>query len=172
MRAEKFVDVVEDAHRVRAQGHRGKRSLQHRGQQRRPQTFAADIGNQKRGALGSDGECIEVVTAHFMAGVVHSGDGQMRKIVQALRKQSLLNRAGDGEFLLQALPLALALHQPRIVQDAGGLHPQRIENLPVEIGKSRRPLGIKIQECPVAGPVSAQRTRSNWRGPWRTAEWR
>ena len=102
MRAEKFVDVVEDAHRVRAQGHRGKRSLQHHGQQRRPQTFAADIGNQKRGALGSDGECIEVVAAHFMAGVVHSGDGHMRKIVQALRKQSLLNRAGDGEFLLQA----------------------------------------------------------------------
>ena len=36
----KFVDVVEEAHRLRAQGHRGKHSLQHHGQQRRAQAFA------------------------------------------------------------------------------------------------------------------------------------
>ena len=54
------------------------------------------------------------------------------KVAEAVRKQGLLNVARDVKFLLQALALAFALHEARVVENAGGFAGEGVENLAIE----------------------------------------
>ena len=95
----------------------------------------------------ADRNHVEVVAADLGAGMVHAGDGKMRKIVQAVRHQRLLDGPRDGKLLLQALPLALPLHQARVVENAGRLHRERVENLAVERRKRRDAPRVEINHA-------------------------
>ena len=83
------------------------------------------------------------------------------KSLQAVRQQRLLDGARDREFLLQALALAFPLDQARIVENAGGLDAERIENLAVDGGEGRDAPRIEIDDAEqrgrarVGAPVSA-----------------
>jgi hypothetical protein len=114
---------------------------------RAAQAFAAHIGDENRGAVVADGKHVEVIAADLGTGMVHAGDRKMRKIVQAMRNQRLLDGARDGKLPLQALALALLLDQARVVQNAGRLHRERVENLAVDGRKSRDAPGIEINHA-------------------------
>src|SRR6266581_3771643 len=60
--AQKIVDVIENAGGVGAHGHPGKSALQHRGEQRRAETFAGDVRDQECRAVIAHGKHIEVVS--------------------------------------------------------------------------------------------------------------
>ena len=70
-----------------------------------PKSFAADIGNENRGAIFADWNDVKVVAAHFVAGMVHAGDGEVGKVVQSLRNERLLDGARNGKLLLETLAL-------------------------------------------------------------------
>ena len=129
--------------------------------QRRSQAFAADVGDENRGAVFVDRNHVEVVAADFSAGMMHAGDGKIRKVVQAVGNERLLDGARDGKLLLQALALAFPLHQARVVQNAGGLDRERVENLAVDGGEGRDAPRIEIDDAEqraalqVGAPVSA-----------------
>ena len=82
-----------------------------------------------------------------MAGIVHAGNRQMRKIGEPVRQQRLLDSARNRQLLLQPLPLAFPLNQPRVVHNAGRLHGQRIQNLAVERGECRDAARVKIDHA-------------------------
>ena len=56
----------------------------------------------------------------------------MGKFAKIAGKQRLLNVAGDIHFLLHALAFTLAFHQARVIQNAGGIGGERVQNLAVE----------------------------------------
>ena len=74
-------------------------------------------------------------------------------------------------FLLQALPLALALHKARVVQNAGRIGGQRIQDLPIQLGKSRRALRVQYSTPKKLARAShPSMMRRSWRAAWRKAE--
>src|SRR2546423_10295946 len=77
--AQKTVYVIEHSRGIRAQCHSGKRALQHGSHNRCAQSFAGNIGKQKRGAPFSDGKYIEIISSHGEARKVASGNVEMRK---------------------------------------------------------------------------------------------
>ncbi len=90
---------------------------------------------------------VEVVAAHFSAGMMHAGDGEMGKVVQAVGNERLLDGARDGKLLLKALALALLLHQARVVENAGGLAAERVQNLAVDGREGRDATRIEIDDA-------------------------
>ena len=139
---------MKDARRIGADRHAGKRALQHGGEQRGAKSLAGNVGDQKRGALRRSWETRRSSRRPpARHGVVDAANGQMRKIAEAARQQRLLNVARDAQFLLEALALALALHQTRVVQNAGGFDGQGVQNLAIEFGKGRRASRIEIQNA-------------------------
>ena len=147
VRAQEIVDVLEDAHRIGAQGHAGERALQHGGEQRRADSLSRNVGDHEGSAVFGDREHIEVIAADGVAGSVHAGDGQVRKIAEAARQQGLLNFAGDAQFLFEALALPFALDQAGVVQDAGGFDGQGVEDLAVELGEGGGAARVQIKNA-------------------------
>jgi hypothetical protein len=94
-----------------------------------------------------DGNHVEVVAADFSAGMMHAGDGEMGKVVQAVGNERLLDGARDGKFLLEALALALLLDEARVVENAGGLRAERVENLAVDGGEGGDAARIEIDDA-------------------------
>src|SRR5215469_6490638 len=71
----------------------------------------------------------------------------MGVIAEILGQERLLDVARDPDFLLEALALAFALHQARVIENACGVGGQRVENLPVQLGKCRWALRVKVQHA-------------------------
>ena len=71
----------------------------------------------------------------------------MGKVAEAAGQQRLLDIAGDVEFLLEALALAFALDQARVVQNAGGFDGQGIEDLAIEFGKGGGAARIEVENA-------------------------
>ena len=59
-------------------------------------------------------------------------------VAKILREKSLLNVAGNADFLLEALALALAFDQAGIIENACGVGGEGVQNLAVELGECRR----------------------------------
>jgi hypothetical protein len=106
-----------------------------------PETSA----NQNHCLLLVDGKCIVVIAAHGNAGVIHASYGKMRKVEGALRKQCLLDCAGQPHLMLHEP--ALALHMAGVVQYAGCLHRKRIKYLVNVIEVSRVMPGVKVEDA-------------------------
>ena len=145
--AEKFVDVVEDRDGIGAHREARQRALQHGGEQSRTQAFAADVGDEEGGAVLVDREHVEVVASDFSAGMMHAGDGEMGEVVEAVRNKRLLDGARDGKLLLKALALALLLNQAGVVENAGGLAAEGVENLAVDGGEAGDAARIEIDDA-------------------------
>jgi hypothetical protein len=76
--------------------------------------------------------------------------GELAKI---FRQQRLLDVARNVNLLLHALPFAFALHQSRVVQRAGRVGCQRVQNLPIQFRESCRAPRIQVQHAEkVAAP--------------------
>ena len=131
MAAQKIVYVIEDARRIRTQRHSRQRPLQHRREQRGAQSFAGNVCQQKSGAIVAQRKHVEIIASDRQARKIHARNRQMRILAKIFGQQRLLNIARDINFLLHALAFAFALHQPRIVQNAGRVCRQRVQNLPV-----------------------------------------
>ena len=56
----------------------------------------------------------------------------MRKFAEIARQQRLLNVARDIDFLLHALAFAFAFDEAGIIENAGGVGGQGVENLAIE----------------------------------------
>ncbi len=63
MAAEEFVDVIDDTSGIGAEGHGGKRALEHGGEESGAETFAGDVGEEEGGAFVAQGEDVEIVAA-------------------------------------------------------------------------------------------------------------
>ena len=124
--AEKAVKVVEDTCGVSSDAHARESALQHSGKKRGAEALPRDIRNEKGGAVITHREDVEVIAADGKAGRIGAGDGKMRVIAKAARVKGPLDVASDAEFLLEALALALALHQPGVIQNAGGFDGQDV----------------------------------------------
>src|SRR5215469_11601451 len=109
------VDVLDQTHWISADGNSRERSLEHRREQRRPEALSGNVRDQNRCATLVKRKNIKVIAADRMARRVNAAYCEVREIAQTLRNECLLNAARDVELLLQALPLALAFHQTRIV---------------------------------------------------------
>ncbi len=112
-----------------------------------PRPFPGYVGDHKSRALIVNWKYVEVVAANFQAGFVHSADVEVREIPEAARQQRLLDLPGNAEFALDALTLALMLHQARVIEDAGALDGDGVQDLAVELGECRRPARIEIQHA-------------------------
>ena len=77
--------MVEDARRIGANGHAGKRALQHGGEKRCTEAFAAHVSDQEGGAVIVDREHVEVVASDRLAWVIHACDREVRKIAKSVR---------------------------------------------------------------------------------------
>src|SRR5713101_5035835 len=142
--AKKTVDVVEHARWIRAKAHAGERALEHRGEQRCAEALPADVGDQESRAVVAHWEYIEVIAPDREAREIDPAHGEVRIVTKSVRQQRLLDLAGDVELLLHALPLALALDQTGVVQDAGRFERKRVQNLPIEPRERRRPRAVQI----------------------------
>jgi hypothetical protein len=111
----------------------------------RPLPLTSAMRTAVRSSL--DWNHVEVVAADFSAGMMHAGDGEMRKVVQAVRNERLLNGARDGKLLLEALALALLLQQARVIENAGGLAAEGVENLAVDGGEGGNAARIEIDDA-------------------------
>ena len=138
---------MENARGIGAEGHARQRALEHGGQQRGANSLAGNVGNDEGGAVLAHRKDIEVIAAHGVTRSIDGGDGQVREIAEAARQERLLNFPRDAQFLLEALALAFALHEARIVQNAGGFDGQGVENLAIEFGKGRGAPRIEIQNA-------------------------
>ncbi len=137
MIAQKAVDVIEDSGRIRAQGHPGERALEHGGKQRGAESFAGNVGDQKSSAIVAQRKDVEVVSPYGQARIIDAIDREMRVLAEVAREQRLLNAARDVELFLHALTFALALDQSRVIQNAGGVRGEGIENLTVQLREGR-----------------------------------
>src|SRR6202007_3286737 len=79
-------------------------------------------------------------------GEIESGDGEMRVFSEIAREKALLNVAGDVDLLLEALAFALAFHEAGIVENAGGVSGQGVQDLPVEFGEGGRAARIQVDD--------------------------
>ena len=136
--AKKIVDMVENARGIGAKGHARKSALKHGGKQRGANSLPRNVRNYKGGAVIAHREHIKVIPSHGQAREIASGNIQMRKFAEIARQQRLLDIARDVDFLLHALPFALAFHQPRVIQNTGSVCRQRVQDLPVQFGERRR----------------------------------
>src|SRR5262249_40618075 len=100
--------------------------------------LAGNVRDQKRGAAIAEWKDIEIISTDSQAREVDAAHCEVRIVAEIFRKQGLLDVARDTDFLLQALAFALALHEARVVENAGGVCSERVENLPIELGKRRR----------------------------------
>ena len=71
----------------------------------------------------------------------------MRVFTEIAREKRLLNVARDVDLLFEALAFAFALDQARIVENAGGVGGQGVEDLAVEFRESRRTTRIQIEDA-------------------------
>src|SRR5260370_163144 len=86
-------------------------------------------------------------------------------MLEFARQQRLLDFAGNAELLLHALPFALALYQPRVVEHAGGFERNSVEKLPLEFRNRRGPAAVQIQhtEQLAANRRVSRLRRRRWR---------
>ena len=147
MLAKKAVHVIENARWIGAERHAGKRALQHGGQNGGTESFAGNVGNDKRRAPIAYAKNVEIVASDREARKIHTGHAEVRRIRKIARQQRLLDVARDVDFLFESLALAFALDQTRVVENAGGVGGQRIQDLPVELGESRGALGIQVKNA-------------------------
>ena len=116
-----------------------------------PKPLASYIGDQDGDATIRHWKHIEIVAAHLVAGPVNPGDGKVRKILQPVRHQRLLNHPRDSAPA-PAAGARVPARQPRVVQNAGGLRAERIQNLAVQRRKGGRASGIEINRAKQLAP--------------------
>src|SRR5258708_19599425 len=136
--AEEAIDVIEHARGIDAESHSGKRALKHRRENRGAKSFTGNIGDKKRGAAIAEWKNVEVVSADCQAREVESGNGEMGVFAEIAREKRLLNVAGNVDLLLEALAFALAFDEAGVIENAGGVGGQGIQNLAVQFGEGRR----------------------------------
>src|SRR5262249_44724641 len=95
----------------------------------------------------AEGEDVEIISTDGQAREVDSADREMRIIAKIFGKKRLLDVARDTDFLLEALPFALAFDEARIVENARGVAGQSVENLAIEFRERSRAARIKIQHA-------------------------
>src|SRR5262249_34885800 len=116
--AEEAVHVTENARRVGTQRHTRQGALQKIRAQRGAKTFAGNVRNQECGAAVAEGENIEIVSTYSQAREIDAAHRKVRVVAEIFRQQGLLDVASDADFLLQALPFALAFYEASVVQNA------------------------------------------------------
>src|SRR5579871_42508 len=142
---EEAIDVIEDASGIRAERHAGQRTLQQVRTESGAESFAGDVGEEKRGAIVAEREDVEVVSADGQAREVDPTDRKMWIITEIFRQKGLLNVAGDTDFLFEALAFAFALNEASVVENAGSVGSKRIENLAIEFREGGRAPRVKIE---------------------------
>src|SRR4029077_1234655 len=147
MIAEKAVDMIEHAGGSDAEGHSGERPLQHGGENRGAESFAGNVRDEKRGAAIAERKDVEVVSSHREARKIESGNGEVRVFAEVAREKRLLNVAGDVDLLFEPLAFTLAFDEPGVVEDAGGVRGQGVENLAVERRERGGAARIQIQNA-------------------------
>ena len=144
--AEEAVDVIDDTGGVGAESHGGKRALQHGGEQGGAKSFARDVGDEEGGAAFADGKDVEVVAPDGQAGQIVAIDGEMGKFAEVAREERLLNVARDVDLLFEALAFALAFDETGVVQNAGGVGGEGVENLAVELGEGGGAARVQVED--------------------------
>src|SRR3977135_1574602 len=71
----------------------------------------------------------------------------MRKFAEIAGEKGLLDVAGDIDLLLEALAFALAFDEAGIVENAGGVGCQGVQDLTVESRESSRTARIQIEDA-------------------------
>src|SRR6266853_6989264 len=137
--------MIEDARGIDAESHSGKRALKHGGENRGAKSFTGNIGDKKRGAPIAERKNVEVVSADGQEREVESGNSEMRVFAEIAREKRLLNVAGNVDLLLEALAFALAFDEAGIVENAGSVGGQGIQNLAVKCGESRRSPRVQVK---------------------------
>src|SRR5713101_4900250 len=145
--AEEAIDMIEDARGIDAESHSGKRALKHGGENRGAKSFTGNIGDKKRGAAIAEWKNVEVVSADCQAREVESGNREMRVFAEIAGEKRLLNVAGDVDLLLEALSFALAFDEAGIIEDAGGVGGERVQDLAVEFGEGGRAARIQVENA-------------------------
>src|SRR5260370_15097986 len=144
--AEEGIEMIEDARGIDAESHSGKRALKHGGENRGAKSFTGNIGDKKRGAAIAEWKNVEVVSADCQAREVESGNREMRVFAEIAREKRLLNVAGNVDLLLEALAFALAFDEAGVIASAGRVRRQGIQNLAVQICKSRRATPMQVKD--------------------------
>ncbi len=124
-----------------------ERALEEASQQRGTDALPAHVGHHHGPAIGTGGRDIEVVAAHLVRGDARTGDAEPARSGEILRKQVLLNLAGDLQFLLHAQLNLLFLEKAGVLDDGGGFERERLEKLAIatrEIGDAD--LGVEVNE--------------------------
>src|SRR5260370_28790076 len=137
--------MSEDARGIDAERHSGKSDLQHGGENRGDKSFTGNIGDKKRRAPIAEWKNVEVVSADCQAREVESGNCEMGVFAEIAREKRLLNVAGNVDLLLEALAFALAFDEAGVIENAGGVGGQGIQNLAVQFGKGRRAPRIQVK---------------------------
>ena len=115
-------------------GHAAKCRAEAGGHDGRGQPLAGHVGHGNQQAAVGLLDNIEIVAAHFVAGVGAEGDRIAGDLGQRLRKQRALNLAGRVQILLQARELNVALVIARVFKRNGGLEDQALK----EVGFRKR----------------------------------
>ena len=90
---------------------------------------------------------VEIISADRKAGEVDAADGEMRIVAEIFGQQRLLNVARDADFLFHALAFALAFDEARVVENAGGVGGERVENLAIEFRERSGAARIEIEHA-------------------------
>src|SRR5713226_6584029 len=147
MITEEAIYMIEHAGGIGAERHTRKRALKHGGEQRGAKAFAGDVRDEKRGSPLAERKDVEVISTNRQAGKIKSGDGEMRVFSEIAREKRLLDVAGDVDLLLEALAFALAFDEAGVVEDAGGVGGQGVENLTVERGEGGGAARIEVENA-------------------------
>ncbi len=71
----------------------------------------------------------------------------MRIFAEIPREQALLNVAGDVDFLLEALAFAFAFDEAGVIENAGGVGGEGVEDLAVELREGSGAAGVEIKDA-------------------------
>src|SRR5712691_680367 len=143
--AQETIDVIENARRIGAESHAGKRALEHGRKQRGAEPFSGNVGDEKSSPVIVEREDVEVVATDRGTREIDAGDGEVGVIGEIAREERLLNVARDVDLLLQALAFALVFDEAGVVQDAGGVGGQGVNNLAIEFREGGRAARIQIE---------------------------
>src|SRR5712692_7010297 len=138
--------MIEDARRIDAQSHSRERALKHGGENRGAESFTGNISDEKRSAAIAEWKNVEVVSADCQAREVESSNCEMGVFAEIAWEKRLLNVAGNVDLLLEALAFALTFDEAGIVENAGGVAGESIQDLTVELGESRRSPRIQVKD--------------------------
>src|SRR6266436_3563859 len=71
----------------------------------------------------------------------------MRVFAEIARKKRLLNVAGDVDLLLKALAFALAFDEAGVIENAGGVGGESVEDLAVQFREGRGTTRIQVENA-------------------------